>query len=235
MADTALQLITGAYHASGVIGREFDTVGGMEASEGLEWLNDILSEKTVDQTMVPYESTFNFNFEIGKEKYFIPDLITIDTFVFFFNGVRFAVGYTKRNAYFGSPRVQNINALPYQWYFERQLGGGNLYVYFQPQSEYPCEIHGIFRMPQVTLMQDLSLSLDRFYLTYLRYALAERICSEYAYNIPPNVTLQLSKYTKWIASQSRLMDLRMTKSSTLSGQGGYNWAQINISPGYIVG
>ena len=51
--------------------------------------------------------------------YFVPNLIQVDTLVFFLNSIRFSMDFNKRNNYFGSNRVQNIKTLPYQWYFER--------------------------------------------------------------------------------------------------------------------
>lgn len=232
MPYTTTQLITSSYYASGVVSREFETVSGGQITDGLMWLNDIISEKDVDQGMIPYESTYNENFVIGQEIYSIPNLITIDTLVFFLDNVRYAMKYEKRNAYFGSSRVENIQTLPFEWYFERQYGGGNLYIYFKPDQNYPMEIHGIFKLPNVTLGQDLSLTLDQFYTTYLHYALADRICAEYAYDTPINVQKQLSKYEAWINKKSRLIDLRMQKVSTLQKRGTFNWAFVNLGKGW---
>lgn len=232
MTYTTTELITSSYYASGVVSREFETVSGGEVADGLQWLNDILSEKDVDQGMIPYESTYTQNFVIGQEVYTIPDLIQIDTLVFFLDQVRYAMIYTKRNAYFGSSRVENIQTLPFEWYFERQFGGGKLYIYFKPDRNYPMELHGTFRLSNVSLGQDLSLTLDQFYITYLHYALIDRICTEYAYDTPPNALRQLSKYESWINKKSRLIDLRMQKVSTLQKRGGFNWAFVNLGKGW---
>jgi hypothetical protein len=233
MAYTTNELITGAYYASGVISREFETVSGGQIGDGLNWLNDIISEKVVDDGMIPYESTYTFTAVPGQEIYSIPNLIAVDTLVFFLNSVRFSMAYNKRNNYFGSNRVENIQTLPYQWYFERQKGGGNLYIYFTPDKSYPMELHGTFRLSEVALFQDLSLTLDRFYMTYLRYALAERICAEFNYVTPPNVVKQLGKYEGWIDKKSKLLDLRIDKVSSLKNTGqSYSWAYINLGRGF---
>jgi hypothetical protein len=232
MAYTTNQLISGAYYASGVVSREFETVSGGQITDGLIWLNDILTEKDIDKSMVPYESTYTTNFVQGQSIYPIPDLTSIDTLVFFLDEVRYAMKYEKRNAFFGSSRVENIETLPFEWYFERQFGGGNLHIYFKPDRTYPMEIHGIFRMSTVALGQDLSLTLDQFYRTYLRYALSDRICSEYNYVTPPNVVKQLSKYESFIAKKSRIIDLRMQKVSSLQKRGFFNYAFINLAKGW---
>jgi len=232
MAYTTTELITGSYYSSGVVSREFETVSGGQISDGLNWLNDIITEKNVDQSMIPYESTYEADFVEGQKVYPIPDLIQIDTLVFYLDQVRYAMTYDKRNQFFGASRVENIQSLPFEWYFERQFGGGDLHIYFAPDRDYPMEIHGVFMLPSVTLGQDLSLTLDQFYRTYLRYALSDRICAEYNYVTPPNVMRQLSKYESWIAKKSRIIDLRMQKVSTLQRRGTFNWAFVNLGKGW---
>lgn len=234
MAYTVTQLITGAFYGAGIVGREFETVSGAELADGLEWLNDILGEKTVDDGMIPYETTYASNFVIGQEAYPIANLISIDTLTFTKDSVRYSTGYQKRNQYFGSNRVNGIDTLPFNWYFERGFGGGTLYVYFLPDEAYPFEIHGSFRLSEVTLNQDLSLTLDRFYRTYLRYALIERICAEYAEEMPEGARRTLGKYQAWINKKSKLLDLRMEKASTLQrNERGLGWAFVNIGRGFL--
>lgn len=157
---TSNELIADSYYASGVVSREFQTVSGSQFSDGLRWLNNILSEKRVDQGMIPYETPYHFIAKEGVQKYFIPNLIQIDTLVFFLQNVRYSMGYSKRNEYFGAPRVENIQSLPYEWYFERQVGGGNLYIYFAPDKNYPMEVHGTFNLNSVSLGQNLSQNIS---------------------------------------------------------------------------
>lgn len=233
MAYTTTELITNAYYASGIVSREFETVSGAQITEGLQWLNDILAEKVVDEDMIPYIDTYTFNFVTGQETYYIPDLVDVDTLVFYLNNVRFSMQYTQRNQYFGAPRVENIQTLPFQWYVEKQFGGANLYVYFEPDTAYPAMLKGNFRLSAVTLGQDLSLTLDQFYITYLRYALAARICAEFNFDVPPGVMAQLNKYEAWIAKQSNVLDLTLQKRSTLTKRQGYNWAFVNLARGWV--
>jgi len=148
--------------------------------------------------------------------------------------VRFNVIPTLRNQYFGSNRVNNINSLPFSWYWEKQLGGGDLYIYFLPDQDYPCEIHGLFQLNTVSLNQDLSTTIDEFYRTYLRYCLADRICSEYNFDTPPNVLRQLGKYQAFINSNSRLMDLRLVKQNAFQEKHNLSWAYVNIGHGWLV-
>lgn len=159
MSYTTNQLIADSFYASGVVSREFETVSGQQISDGLQWLNDILTDKRVERGMIAYETTYSFISKVGVEKYFIPNLIQIDTITFFLKKVRYPMKYEKRNQYFGSARVEDIQSLPYEWYFERAVGGGNLYIYFQPDQNYPMIIHGTFNIGSVSLGQDLSLNV----------------------------------------------------------------------------
>lgn len=159
MVYTTNQLISGAYYASGIVSREFETVSGSQISDGLGWLNDIITEKRVDDGMIPYETKYSFIAEIGKQVYFIKNLISIDTLVFYLQDVRYPMKYTQRNQYFGSARVENINSLPYEWYWERLVGGGNLHIYFQPDRNYPMEIHGSFGLNKLELGENLDASV----------------------------------------------------------------------------
>lgn len=236
MSETTTDLITSSYYAAGVVSREFETVSGQQIGDGLAWLNDIITEKVVDDGMIPYETTYNFTAIPGQEKYFVPNLIQVDTLVFFLNSIRFAMDFNKRNNYFGSNRVENIQTLPYQWYFERALGGANIYIYFLPDRNYPLQVQGVFRIPTVTLGQDLTLIYDQFFITYLHYALADRICAEYNYETPSGVTRQLGKYESWINKKSRVLDLRVDKISSLKNQTTtYSWGYVNLGRGFTTG
>jgi hypothetical protein len=234
MAYTTNQLISGAYYASGVASREFETVSGPEIGDGLEWLNNILTEKTVDDSMVSYESTYDFNLVIGQEKYTIENLIDVDTMVFYIDNVRFSMNKSKRDQYFGRARAENIEALPFMYYVEKQFEGADVYVYFLPYQAFPVQIHGTFRMSTVALGQDLSLTLDEFYTTYLRYALADRICAEYNLVTPINVIKQLTKYEEWISKKSKTLDLSLRKVSSLNkDKTGFDWQFANLYRGYF--
>lgn len=158
MTYTSTELITDAYYAAGIVSREFETVSGSQISDGLKFLNNIITEKRIDLGMIPYETKYTFNALVGVQVYFIPNLIQIDTLVFYLGDVRYSMAYTPRNQFFGSGRVENIQTLPVQWYFERKTNGGNLHIYFAPDQNYPMEVHGTFQLPKVELNQDLTLT-----------------------------------------------------------------------------
>lgn len=235
MAYTTNQLISGAFYTAGVASREFETVSGQQIGDGLQWLNDIIQENVVNDGMIPYETTYSFSTVAGQEKYTIPDLIQIDTLTFFINTVRFGMVPVGRDLYFGSSRANNVKSLPCTYYFEKQLNGGDLYMYFLPSQIFPIELHGTFGMSSVSLGQDLSLTLAQFYTTYLRYALADRICSEYNLTTSPGIVKQLCRYKDMIDNNSNVLDLSSHKTSTLIGnqQGPDVWGYANLYNGFM--
>ncbi len=335
MSYTVIELINGAYYTSGVVSRDFQTVQGSQVNDGLMFLNDILADKTVENDMLPYYTNYTFNAVQGQERYFVPNLIEIETLVFYINTVRYQMTEIQRRMYFGTSRANNIQSLPYNWHVERCFGGANLFLYFVPNTNYPMEVWGQFRLSEVSINQDLSsqlttvnlgapvvtgagtlgigqlvvngidlagayanaqslataitnnvanvsasinsnqftltsahniviattgvgvaantvtfanfstlngalnqtyfpMALDRFYINYLKYALAVRICNEFDYKIPDGVRVQLLKYEQMISKRSQQIDLTNEKISTLQSNSTINYAQINLGRGWTI-
>lgn len=235
MAFTTLQAISQAMYVGNIQARGFETVGGQETNDGLQNLNQIIADQTVNQGMIPYYQQYDFTAVAGQERYFIEDLINIDTFVFYIDSVRYSTQPMNRVRYFGTPRANSINSLPFQWHLERELGGASIYIYFAPDVNYPLQIWGQFRLSEVTLNQDLSLTLDKFYINFLIYALADRMCQQYQLDTPQRVVNQLAEYYKRINKKSGPLDLYLQKQSTLQKSAGINYGDINIGHGYRPG
>lgn len=233
MAYTTLQLINNAYYESGIVSRGFETVSGQQANDGLQFLNDLIADKTVENGLIPYYDQHDFAAVIGQEKYFILDLISVDTFVFFIDTVRYQTENRARREYFGTSRADNIQSLPGSWHMERCFQGANIFIYFKPDQNFPLTIWGQFRLQQVVINQDLSLTLDRFYINYLKFDLAERLCAEFNYTVPPGVAKALANYEDTISKKSGPMDLRLTKLSSLQRRGSINYGQVNLGHGWI--
>lgn len=226
MAYTVTKLITNAYYLSGIVSRQFQTVSGGQLADGLDLLNDLLAEKTTDKGMIPYYSSVTQNTVAGQEVYNIPDLISVSSVTFTLNDVRYAMNQVGRDAYFGGARANNVQSLPYNFHVERTLGGANLYVYYLPDQVYPLEIWGLFRLASVALNQDLELTTERFYISYLRFALAKRLCIEFTYDVPPELEKQLNELELQIDKISAPLDLSLQKKSTLGGR--------SSSPNYAI-
>jgi hypothetical protein len=232
MAYTARDLITKSYYLSGIVARNLQTVSGGQLSDGLDLLNDLLAVKTADQRLIPYYREQAITAVIGQEKYFVTDLIAVETFTFNIGSVRYSTTPATRKQYFGTGRVDTIQSLPYNWHIERKLGGADLYIYFLPNTAYPMKIWGKFGLTAVaTENVDLSLTYDRFYRVYLKYALAEYICAEY------NIVFQPQSAQKLKELENELIyispnDLTIQKFSTLQSDTGINYADVNLGRGW---
>ena len=159
----ARELITDAWFLSGIVSRDLQVVEGSQASDGLEILNDLLNEKSITTKAIPYNTHLEFPLVVGQEIYDIPDLVAISAITFNLEEVRYSISRSTTRMYFGSPRVDNINSLPYEYEFERVVGGCKLYLFFKPLDTYLLKITGKVALSQVTLDTVLNPGLDRFY------------------------------------------------------------------------
>jgi len=233
MTYTVNELISGAYYASGIVSREFETVSGTQIANGLRWLNELLNKKVIEPDLIPYEGSTTFNSIIGQEEYNISNLIKPDTLTFVKDTVRYPVDLIPRNQYHGRSRVQTIESLPYQGLYDKELGGCKIFMYWLPDEIYTFTIYGIFRLADVALGDDLDTTLDKFYINYLRIALADKICTEYSKNVPSVIAKELAEFQALISKQSRRLDMSVKKQSTLHKQKrGFNWAYANLGRGY---
>jgi len=156
MTFTVTKLISEAYYDSSVVSRQFETIQGYQLNDGLLWLNQLLGDKAMDTGDIPYiTQQYSFNAVVGQETYFVPGLASIDALVFYIGPIRYSMQYVDRIRYFGSPRANNINALPVSYTYERVPGGCNIWVYFWPQQAFEFNVTGNFFIESVTLNQDL--------------------------------------------------------------------------------
>jgi hypothetical protein len=169
----------------------------------------------------------------GQAEYFIQDLMDLDIFVFYVQSIRYQTSNQQREQFRGSMRATGIQNLPWSWNFERELNGGRLSLYFIPDQAYPLEIWGEFRLTSVTMFQDLSLTLDRFYTNFLKFLLVERLCQFNSFKVPPDISAQVKKYYQWIDNKLNVIDLRQKKYSSLNGGGSINYGLVNLSNGWV--
>lgn len=232
MAYTVTELITRAWYLSSIVARDFETVSGDQLHDGLQMLNSLLSFKAVDTRRIPYYKQYLFNAVVGQEEYFIPGLIEVETLTFNLQTVRYSMTQVGRSEYFSTPRANDIKSLPYQYHIEREKDGARLFMYFLPQETYPFKLRGKLFLSNVSLNQDLSLTLDLFYIEYLRYALAEYMCQEYGVTYQPESQQKLKEFESMIFDISPI-DFTQSKSSCFGTNSGYDYAQINLGKGFV--
>lgn len=231
MAYTVTKLITNAYYLSGRIAEGLQTITGNQLNKGLLLLNAVLTTKSVNERLIPYFNSYQFNAFPGQEVYFIPNLIMAETLTFNYQNVRFSMEPMSRRVYQGSARVNNITSLMFNYNVERTKGGANISMYFLPDMNYPCTVWGKFSLLQVALNQDLEANLDDFYIEYLRYATAELICHENNITFQPQNREKLDEYEKQFMDISA-PDLSIVIHSPFQGKVPSPWSVANISRGW---
>lgn len=231
MAYTATKLITKAYYLSGIVARDLQSVSGSQISDGLDLLNMVLDIKSANYRLIPYYKSIDITAAVGQEKYFIEKLVEAECLVFYINSVRYAMKSTSRTQFFATPRAENIESLPYSWHIERTLGGANLYIYFLPNQSYPMTLWGKFGFDEVNLSTDLTSLFDRFYIEYLRYALAEYICAEYNIVLQPQSSARLRELEQQLIDISPT-DFTMQKQSSFVKGIDFNYGVANLGTGW---
>lgn len=234
MAYTARTLINRAYNLSRIVSRGLQDVTGAQQEVGLYLLNAILETKGTNTRLIPYFQQYDATFTAGTSVYYIAGLYQVETMTFFIGDVRYPMDKAARIEFFGSARVVNIESLPYQYHVERAEGGSNVHVYYAPIDAYDYQIWGKFGLTDVSINTDLETVYDKFYIEYLRYALADYICEDSGVSFNPQSAARLKQLEKMLMDVSP-PDLRLYKRSTLSGANVFNYGIANISRGYVPG
>ncbi len=230
----ASQLIARAWNLSGIVARDLEEVSGGQGGDGLFLLNELLDFKACDLDLIPYWKRTVLQLVQGQEMYFIPNLYQIETFTFNIGPVRYPTNDATRDKYFGNGRVDNIQSIPFMKHLERVEGGSNLYVYYLPDNNYIANITGKYALTDVDQNTDLSTVYDGFYISYLRYALANYMCIEWDISFAPDKAKQLQIMEKKLQYISP-PDFSMVKTQFFNTRNtALNWAQINIGKGWYV-
>ncbi len=231
MAYTALELITRAYYLSQVVSRDLQTLSASQVTDGLYLLNADLDYKSTDLRLIPYFDRFTFNTVQGQEEYFIQNLVYMDSLTFNINTTRFSLLEFNRREYFAVPRIENVQSLPYCYRIEREKGGARIFLYFVPSQVFVMKMSGKFSLTDVTLNTDMSLLYDNFYIEWLRYSLAVRICEEWGASVPDATRMKYMEMTKKLMDVSPA-DLSIQKRGYFTSSPSLDWQLINI-PGYV--
>ena len=235
---TVRQLIIRAYSLAQIIAQDGEEVNGGQMREGLEVLNDLVDLKTSVQSKTPYYTEYTFNLGPGlgvngsSEQYFIPGLILPGTLTFVLGSVRYGMFLQPRQRYQGSARANTITTLPGTAYYERTQGGSYLFVYAFPNQIYPATIWGKFKLGPFVFEDELSDTVDPYFIRYLRYTLANELADLNNIQLSPTKFAQIKEMEK---SFPRIepSDLSIQKIGVLSGTRPFvNYAQANIGRGY---
>jgi hypothetical protein len=235
---TAQQLITEAYYLSGIVSVELETVSSAQIFRGLNRLNALLARTTSNPALIPYYMSYGSVFVPRQEKYYIPNLVAIETVTFTIpsgddptNSVRYSTDNRTRKQYFGYSRANGISSLPSQWHMERLNDGGDLYFYFLPEQNWGFEVWGKFQLTNVELSTDMSIVNQNSYIEYLVYKLAMYLCQYNNVRFQRDKQEELDSMEKCIKNMSPV-DHTQRKLSWFSPSGTPNYGDANLGHGW---
>ena len=208
MSYLSQKLITNALYLTGICSVGFQSPTSSQMSIGLDQLNFVLANKYYDTNFIPYFSEYEFTAVTGQEKYFIPNLVELDCFVFYIGNVRFPVQYFSRNRYQGTARADNVKSIPIRYTVERCKGGTNLYLYFSPYTTLEFKLWGKFAPEEVELNTDLAETFDLFYIDYLTHELAIRLSNFFGIPLRPQLAITVDDM------RNKLRDITMPDLSS---------------------
>lgn len=226
----ATQLVTQSYYLSDVVSRELETVSGSQLSDGIEMLNEILDEKSASGHEIPFNESRNFTGVPGQEEYFIEGLIDVTSLTFVNQNVRYSMRWYSHDKYHGSTRVLNINTFPGIYTVNRVTNGSNIYIYFNPDLNYQFELWGKFSFDNVAPTTDLSAALPKFFVSYLKYALANRICQYFNIEFAPG-KLDILRQKEKTIFEPEPEDLSIKLDAKFNNKRVLDYAAINIYRG----
>jgi hypothetical protein len=225
-----LGLISNAYYLSGILSRGFETISSEQTTDGLELLNDIIAEKSITTSLIPYYSHTTFDTVEGQSEYEVPGLMDIRELTFSIDNVRYQMTRDSQSRFFGAGRVENLESLPFHYYAERQLDKMIIYLYFVPDQAYEMKITGKYKLQELELYEELNDKLDRFYQSYLKYLLAKRICDFYGQSYPQSLEPTLIGLEAQIDKMVGV-DLTVKTKSMFDGAV-FNYGQANLGRGW---
>jgi hypothetical protein len=248
MAYTAQQLISRAWFLSGIVARNLQVDTGGQSSDGLYLLNALLDFKQIETDLIPYWQYIELPLVAGQEFYFLPYVAVLESVTFNINVVRYPMDMVTRRNYYGSARVDDITSLPFSYNYNRALGGGNLALYFKPDTGYimkamvkifltdvnlNTDLTNISEVTPYTFINSSNQGYDTGYIEYLRYSLAEYMTSEYGIIFNPQSAKILTSMKRKLMYISP-PDLSMIKTTILTADGspGWNWGDVNLGRGW---
>jgi hypothetical protein len=248
MSYTAQQLITRSWYLSGIVARNLQVPTGDQITNGLMLLNALLDYKQIETDLIPYWTYIGMNSIAGQEYYDLPYIAAIESLTFNIDVVRYPMDTITRRNYFGSARVDNIASLPFDWNYNRGQGGGTLSLYFLPESNYflkmmvklflvdvelQTDLINVSETVPYTFIQTANQGYDTSYIEYLRYALAQYMCSEYGVLFNPEsekILISLRRKLMYMSPP----DLSMIKTTVLAADqnAGFNYGDVNLGRGW---
>lgn len=208
---------------------------------GLELINELLDKFSADSIYIPFLTTLNFNFVVGKMTYSISDIligtdIVADRVVdlSFANYVVqpaasepivYPLRIINKATFYNIVTLQNLLARPGFIFLDKQALETFITVYPAPDQPYPAFIQVKSMINSLDEDQDIS-ELPPYYYGFLKYALGRKFISYYpSANWPQTNEDEYMDYYNNLKNANET-DLTIRPSVTLTAPEPFYWPNI---------
>jgi hypothetical protein len=239
VARTTNDAIIGALYLIGELGVG-ETPDAFMLSTGLEIINEILDGFAADSIYIPYLTTLNFDFVVGKDTYSVSDIVPADINADRIVDLSFAnyivqplasepivypMKIINKATYNNVVRLQNLLARPGFIFLNKQATESFLTVYPAPDQPYPAIVQCKVMINSLTANQDLT-DLPPFYYGFFKYAIGREFRSYYP-SANWNETAE-EKYQDYISTlkNANETDVTIRPSVTMTAPEPFYWPNI---------
>lgn len=193
LVRTTNDLIVNALYLLGELGVG-ETPDAFMLTTGLDLINELLDKFSSDSIYIPYLTTIDFTFTVGKDTYSVSDIITgvditadrivdlsLANYTVPTSGstqLVYPLRIINKATYWGVVRQTNLLARPGFIFLNKQATESFITVYPIPDQPYPCTIQ-VKSMINSLGNQDTLGELPPYYYGFLKYALARKFLSYY--------------------------------------------------------
>lgn len=235
MTNNANDFITRAYRQTGLIGQQVPTIPSYLMEQGLDMLNDIITEWAGDSSAIPYQREISFQtvpnqsrYTIGNgEQYDVNHDPVIDIFSMFYwqnpplNTVRQRMQPMTEQQY-ASILYPESGTYPSQYLLREYPAHCELLLVSQPSLAFTMTIVGKFRFQKVTQFQDLGTIFPPNFLLNLKYRLVADLCDA---NTMPLTSEQIERRKQANSTMrgANKFDMTICKGETLRRSRYWGW------------
>lgn len=187
---TAQTIIDSALRKNGVA-----SPTATQRANGLEALNDMISNWSADGLIIPYNTTESLTLVVGQSVYTIGSagdfnttrpLKIVNAFIRDSNNDDHAVDVTMTEAEYNAIEIKDAEERPTKLYYDPQYSLGKIYFNYEPST---AETLYLISEKPITELAALAttVSLPDFYKECLTYNLAVRLAAEYDNQLLPQV------------------------------------------------
>jgi hypothetical protein len=236
---TTNELIVNSLYLTGELGVG-ETPSGYMLTTGLELLNELLDKFSSDSIYIPFLTTVNFNFVVGKDTYSFSDMMTADITTDRIVDLSFA-NYTvptsgstqlvyplriiNKATYLNVVRQTNLLARPGFIFLNKQSLESFITVYPSPDQPYPCSIQ-VKSMINFLDNQDTLGELPPNYYGFLKLALGRKFLAYFpSANWPQQNEDEYQDYYQTLKNTNET-DLTIRPSVTMTAPEPFYWPNI---------